>query len=157
MIGKPTTNFEETKQRARNLALELLSEIDKCTEFDITALEEVSKGITKAKHLLVSMKKHKVLESLEVKLEVKAEPWNKKIDQQRRFRSTKASKLEKPKLRMSKPTVKERLNFLRDPLWNPEDASVPTESSSDSKQNDEPATDVRDPDSSQPTSKKTSD
>ena len=54
---KTKENIEQKKEEVRNVVHELLQEIDTCTDLDVEALEEASKGITSVKLQLVSMKK----------------------------------------------------------------------------------------------------
>ena len=117
LVAKPKSDLNMAKERVRNLALEIISECDATTEFDIGAVEEAAKGLSGVKNLLTSMKKHKVLESLQLKVN-KREPWNKKVETQRNFFSTKASKLEKPKARLEKPSEDYKKNPWTSSIWN---------------------------------------
>ena len=110
MVSKPQSDYTQCMEKGLNSALELIAEIKSCTEFDMEALREGTRRMANVKNLIVSMKKHRVLDTL--KLKTTNEPWNKKIDTKRNFYSTKASRRVKSKIRMEKPTWDERRNFL---------------------------------------------
>ena len=120
MVSKPKSDFNTKKETARNIALEIISEIDTTVEFDAEAMNQAIKGLSSVKNLFGSMKKHKVLESLKVKCTTKKEPWNKKIDPQRNFFSTKSSDLERPRVRMTKPSEEEKENVWSSSIWQSE-------------------------------------
>lgn len=117
MVSTVKSSFQSKRDRARDLALELIAEIDSCTERDEAALIEGMKMMTSAKNLMSSMKEHKVLESLQLKVNAN-EPWNKSIDCQRNFFSTKSSKVEAPRAKLAKPTWEEKENFLSSTVWS---------------------------------------
>ena len=107
-------SFNELKKKTEGAVMELLAEIESSTEFDREALQETYKNITKAKNVLVSLKKNKSVQAIEVKLK---SPPNKNIEKQRRFYSTKKKQKER-KVRLAKPSIDEKSSmFIEGTDW----------------------------------------
>ena len=114
MVSTNSTNddrklFEALKKNTEGSVLELLQEISTCTQFDVDALKHASKQITSLKSTLMSMKKQKPAERIELK--VKHFPSNKNIEKQRRFYSTqrKEKNRRKEKLALGNQNAKKNL------------------------------------------------
>ena len=115
MVAKPNSecHFRQLKETVTKSVMELLHEVQNCSEFDIQALSHAAKQVVAIKNTVVSLKKNKETETIKLKVHA---PSNKNIDTQRRFYSTKRPR-KYVKVRLCKPTWEEKDSFLENVDW----------------------------------------
>ena len=93
-------NLNETlKEATKRQLLVMLDQLNDCDNNEV--LQVLSKKLTAAKHLFISMKEQKSLSPLKL---ITSSPANKSIDKQNRFKSTKKKRKRTNKVRFAKPT-----------------------------------------------------
>ena len=104
-------DFQRLRSKTEGHALELLNQIKSCTEFDKEVLLHTAKQLCSLKNTMISLKKHKHTKALISNYHA---PFNKSVETQRRFYSTKKNnKSKNSKLRLCKPTWEEKNQFLQ--------------------------------------------
>ena len=104
-------DFHCLKSKTEGYALELRNQIKSCTDFDKEVLLHTAKQLCSLKNTMISLKKHKQTKALISKSRT---PFNKSVETQRRFYSTKKNnKSNNSKIRLCKPTYEEKNQFLQ--------------------------------------------
>ena len=103
--------FQCLKPKAEGYALELLNQIKSCTKFHKEGLLHTAKQLCSLKNTMISLKKHKHIKALISNYHT---PFNKSVETQRRFYSTKKNNKRKTsKLGLCKPAWEEKNQILQ--------------------------------------------